>query len=182
MNPKNKKIFSNAGLTATMEDYLESIYILSKESEAVRVKDIANNLHVKMPTVTSMLKKLKEKGMINYERYEYIELTPKGSGCGKEINQRHQALSAFLTDILLIEPDRANNDACRMEHTISRTTLDRIVDFMGFVESCPRAGKDWLTCFNEFKKKRIREKRCLDQKDVHVFEHCPAIYDPGQSG
>jgi len=91
------------------------------------------------------------------------------------MDQRHRALSAFLTDILLVEHDQANDDACRMEHSISRITLDRIVDFMKFVESCPRSGNDWLTCFNEYKNKGRQNSRCLDQKDAHVFEHCPEI-------
>lgn len=56
MCPKNKKIFFKAGLTSTMENYGEMIYALSQKDEAVRFKDIANNLIVRMPTVTTMLK------------------------------------------------------------------------------------------------------------------------------
>ena len=173
MNSKNKKIFSNSGLTATMEDYLEGIVSLSKENEVVRVTDIAKKLQVKMPTVTSMLRKLDEKGMINYERYESIGLTPKGHKVGNEIERRHRALSAFLTGILRIKHDQADEDACRMEHSISRGTLDRIVDFMAFVENCPRTRNDWLACFNGFKKNNMKNNRCFDHKDDLIFAHCP---------
>ncbi len=175
MDPKNKKIFSNAGLTSTMEDYLEAIYRLSKENEVVRVKNIADCLHVKMPTVTSMLKKLKEKGMIGYEKYESVNLTRNGSDLGHEICVRHKALSTFLTDILLVENVQADEDACKMEHALSYTTLERIVDFMKFVESCPRAGNDWLTCFNEFKNSGKQNQGCMGEKEGHVFNHCPEI-------
>ncbi len=173
MDLKNKKLFSQTALTSTMEDYLETIYSLSNENEVVRVKDIANSMRVKMPTVTSMLKKLNQKGMIDHKRYESIELTPKGLKVGSEVDQRHRAISAFLTDILLIEHDQADQDACRMEHSISRSTLDRIVDFMTFVENCPRTGNDWLVCFSAFQKDHMKNSRCWGQKDDPIFENCP---------
>ena len=61
-----------------MEDYLEAIFTLSEEKRIVRVKDIAQRLGVKMPTVTNMLKTLGQQGFIDYEKYEYLELTKKG--------------------------------------------------------------------------------------------------------
>ena len=57
-------------ITPTMEDYLEAIFNLSKEKGAIRVRDIARKLDVKMPTVTNMLKTLSEGGLIDYEKYE----------------------------------------------------------------------------------------------------------------
>jgi DtxR family Mn-dependent transcriptional regulator len=165
MGPKNKKIFSKAGLTSTMEDYLETIYFLSQKHEVVRVKDIAENMGVRMPTVTSMLKKLNKKGMIAYERYETVELTPKGSDLGNEIDQRHRAISSFLTDILMIGRDQADQDACRIEHSISRITLKRLMDFMEFVGNCPRTANDWLTCFNGYKKNRRPSNECCVHKE-----------------
>jgi len=82
-------------LTATMEDYLKVIYHLSKEKRAVRVKDIAKKLGVKMPSVTSMLRTLGEKGMIDYEKYEYLELNTKGLDIAKEIDRRHHTIKNF---------------------------------------------------------------------------------------
>ena len=66
-------------ITPTMEDCLEALYNLSKEKSAVRVKDIANNLDVKMPTVNNMLKTPSKKGLIDYEKYVYLALTETGS-------------------------------------------------------------------------------------------------------
>ena len=74
-------------LTPAMEDYLEAIYNLDKEKRVVRVKDIAKTLGVKMPTVTNMLKTLSKRELIDYEKYEYLELTKKGHRIGKEINK-----------------------------------------------------------------------------------------------
>ncbi len=150
-------------LTPTMEDYLEAIYTLSQEKRVVRVKDIAKKLGVKMPTVTSMLKTLSDKGMIDHEKYEYLELTRKGSDIGRQIDHRHQLLKSFLIDILQINHDQADEDACKMEHAISPTTLERIVEFMEFIENCPRSGSDWLDLFNEYRRHEMPREKCLER-------------------
>ncbi|MEA1901135.1 MAG: metal-dependent transcriptional regulator [Thermodesulfobacteriota bacterium] len=82
---KNKDDISKKPLTPAMEDYLEAIFNLGKEKRVVRVKDIAKRLGVKMPTVTSMLNTLSKRELIDYEKYEYLELTKKGIDVGKEI-------------------------------------------------------------------------------------------------
>jgi len=172
--PMNDMDINNAfrkDLTPTMEDYLEAIYNLSQEKKAVRVKDIAKRLGVKMPTVTNMLKTLSERGMIDYEKYEYLELTGRGSDIGSEIDQRHQTLKAFLTDILQIDRDQADEDACKMEHSVSPTTLERMVEFMEFVEHCPRGGMDWLAYFDDYRKYGKSKELCLERMKKFVREY-----------
>ncbi|RLB14819.1 MAG: metal-dependent transcriptional regulator [Deltaproteobacteria bacterium] len=149
-------------LTSTMEDYLEAIVNLENEKKAVRVKDIAKRLGVRMPTVTSMLKTLRKAGLVNYEKYEYIQLTNRGKKVGKEIDRRHHALKKFLRDILGIDPDTADEEACKMEHAVSASTLNRFVEFMGFIESCPRAGKQWLEYFQEYRQHGRNKATCLE--------------------
>ncbi len=163
MNEKAANKVPGKDLTPTMEDYLEAIYNLSQEKRVVRVKDIAKRLGVKMPTVTNMLKTLSERGMIDYEKYEYLELTGKGSYIGSQIDQRHQTLKAFLSDILQIDRDQADEDACKMEHAVSPTTLERMVEFMEFVEDCPRGGMDWLAYFDEYRRHGKSRERCLER-------------------
>ena len=150
--PENTDNEPKKPLTPTMEDYLEAIFNLAKEKRVVRVRDIARKLGVKMPTVTNMLKTLSNKGLIDYEKYEYLELTGRGSDVGSDIDQRHQILRGFLTDILKIGFHQADDDACKMEHAVSPTTLERFVDFMKFIEDCPRGGADWLDYFDEYRK------------------------------
>lgn len=149
-------------LTPTMENYLETIFNLSNEKPAVRVKDIAKRLDVKMPTVTNMLKTLNERGFVNYERYEYLELTPKGARVGKDIDRRHQVLQRFLTDILGIDDETADEEACRMEHAVGSSTLDRFVAFMEFIDSCPRTGDNWLARFETFISQGRDKDKCLE--------------------
>lgn len=177
MNNKTINSISNKRLTPTMEDYLEAIYNLSQEKRIVRVKDIAERLGVKMPTVTSMLKTLSEKGMVDHEKYEYLELTGKGFDIGSEIDRRHQTLRKFLIDILQIDHDQADEDACKMEHAVSPATLERIVDFMEFIENCPRGGNDWLEHFNEYWKHGRQKDRCLERMKKFAHEYDAKIRD-----
>jgi len=168
---------SEDNLTPTMEDYLEAIYILSKEKRVVRVKDIAKRLEVKMPTVTGMLKTLSDKGMIDHEKYEYLELTGKGFHIGSQIDHRHQLLKSFLIDILQINHDQADEDACKMEHAVSPTTLERIVEFMAFIENCPRGGNEWLELFNEYRKYGAPREKCLERMKRFAHEYDAKIKD-----
>jgi len=171
MNDKDINSIGKKDLTPTMEDYLEAIYNLSQEKRVVRVKDIAKRLGVKMPSVTNMLKTLSEKGMIDYEKYEYLELTGRGSDIGSEIDQRHQTLKSFLTDILQIDNDQADEDACKMEHSVSPATLERIVEFMEFVEDCPRSGDDWLENFNVYRRHGKSNDKCLERMKKFAYEY-----------
>jgi DtxR family Mn-dependent transcriptional regulator len=138
-------------LTSVMEDYLEAIFDLDQEKRVVRVKDIARRMDVKMPTVSSMLKTLNDRGLVNYEKYEYVELTKNGAGVGKEMRRRHEILRKFLTEILTIDHDVADEEACKMEHALSDATLDSLTDFMEFIQTCPRAGESWLSLFEAYR-------------------------------
>ena len=154
-------------LTVAMEDYLEAIFDLDKTKKVVRVKDIAKQLNVKMPTVTSMLKTLRERNLVHYEKYEYVELTPEGEAVGKEIDRRHRILQRFLIEILRVKPVQADEEACKMEHAFSRETLDKLVDFMEFIQTCPRTGESWLDRFDEFRIHGRRPERC--RKETAAF-------------
>ncbi len=156
----NEKKEDEKPLTSVMEDYLETIFDLDKEKRVVRVKDIAKRMNVKMPTVSSMLKTLKNNGLIHYERYEYVELTKSGAAVGKEMRRRHEALRRFLTEILRIEGTVADEEACKMEHILSASTLATLTDFMEFVQICPRTGESWLRYFEEYRQQGCDPDKC----------------------
>ena len=161
MQNKDTNNISKKPLTPAMEDYLEAIFNLGKEKRVVRVKDIAKRLGVKMPTVTSMLKALSKRELIDYEKYEYLELTKKGLNVGREIHRRHHILRSFLTDILNVDLKKADEQACKMEHAVSTSTLDRFIEFMEFIQFCPRVGLDWLKYFDEYRLHGQEPDKCL---------------------
>ena len=141
----------------------EAIFELDEEKRVVRVKDIAKRMDVKMPTVTSMLKTLSDRGLVHYEKYEYVELTRDGADVGREMRRRHEILREFLTEILKIDFETADAEACKMEHTLSPETLDSLTDFVEFIRTCPRAGKSWLQYFEEFRRHGRRADKCLER-------------------
>ncbi|MGB9498902.1 MAG: metal-dependent transcriptional regulator [Dissulfuribacterales bacterium] len=117
-------------LTSNMEDYLEAIMTLQEEQKVARVRDIARQLKVKMPSVTGAVRNLAEKGLVNYERYSFVTLTEKGRKIAKEIISRHQLLYDFLTRVLLVDMEIAELDACRIEHAISPQTATKLKEFL----------------------------------------------------
>ena len=152
-------------LTSVMEDYLEAIFQLDEDKKVVRVKDIAKRMDVKMPSVSSMLKALNSRGLVNYEKYEYVELTKAGANIGKEMQRRHDILRQFLVKILMIDPEVADQEACSMEHALSTETLDRLVAYMNFIQSCPESGESWLQYFKEFVSDGRRPDACRLRKE-----------------
>ena len=147
-------------LTSVMEDYLEAIVELDQDKKVVRVKDIAKRMDVKMPTVSSMLKTLNGRGLVHYEKYEYVELTKAGENIGREMQRRHEILHKFLTEILKIDSAIADAEACKMEHALSSATLDSLTAFMTFIQSCPGAGESWLKYFEEFQLSGYQPDSC----------------------
>lgn len=123
-------------LTSNMEDYLEVILNLQQEQRVARVKDVAQRLNVKMPSVTGAMKGLAEKGLVNYERYSYLTLTAAGEKIAREIGERHKTFYSFLTEILKLDHNTAELDACRLEHATSRKTFLRIKDFTDNYKKC----------------------------------------------
>lgn len=117
-------------LSASSEDYIEAIYDLAlKGGGSVRSVDVANELGFSKASVARATKNLRAQGFINQEHYGVITLTPKGEEYGKRILQRHQVLRGFLIDILGVDKETANEEACMMEHTISQDTMDKWTDW-----------------------------------------------------
>ena len=117
-------------LTKSFEDYLETIYILEQERGAVRVKDIANNLGVKLPSVTEAVRKMAKAKLVEFERYGLIRLTKKGKGFAKRVYGKHKVLFDFLHNILGVSKAVSIRDACEIEHTLSNTTLKKLKQFI----------------------------------------------------
>lgn len=117
---------SNDELTSSYEDYIEAIYDLSLRSDgSVRSTDVANELGFSKASVARATKNLRESGYINQERYGEITLTKKGEEYGKRILHRHHILRSFLIEVLGVEKEKANEEACEMEHTISQDTMEK---------------------------------------------------------
>lgn len=133
----------NERLTSSLEDYIETIYLIISEKEAVRPKDIARRLNVSNASVTGALKTLAEKGMIKYAPYDIIALTDEGRTAAMDVLRRHELLKDFFIKVLNVHPDDADKAACVMEHGVSQDIIDRLAKFAEFMEICPRGGAEW---------------------------------------
>ena len=107
------------------EMYLETIYVLSLKSSAVRAIDVSEEMGYSKPSVSRGLSLLKDEGLIKKDESGYIKLTEAGSILAKRIYERHTVLSRLFMD-LGVEKKTATEDACRIEHYISDTTFDAI--------------------------------------------------------
>jgi DtxR family Mn-dependent transcriptional regulator len=147
--------------TASMEDYLEAIAILAEEGYPVKVTEIGKALGVKKPSVTSALTKLSEAGLLKHEKYGDVVLTAEGERIAQDVYWRHRTLRQFLVEILNVDPAVAEGDACRMEHVLSSTSLERLAKFIEFVLNCPRGEPEWLKGFNYYFERGERDEELL---------------------
>ena len=116
-------------MTNSLEDYLETIYLLVQANGHARVRDVAQALHVKMPSVIKAVLELKKLGFVRQEPYGAVELTETGTVAASEILGRHTLLKEFLL-LLKVGDETAEKDACSMEHFLSAETLARITEFV----------------------------------------------------
>lgn len=120
----------NISLSSNMEDYLETILILEQENGFARVKQIAKALDITKPSVSAALKKLESASLVKHDKYDLVGLTPQGTKIAEKIYKRHLILKQFLTEVLGVSETIAEQDACKIEHTISSETMNRLIRFV----------------------------------------------------
>lgn len=108
------------------ENYLETILNLEQKNGIVRSIDIANTLGYSKPSVSRAMNVLKKAGYIEQEAYGNIQLTDAGRQRASEVYDRHLLITQFLIKILDLNPEIAEQDACRIEHVISQETVIRM--------------------------------------------------------
>ncbi len=124
--------------TLTEENYLKAIYFLSQHSEkGVSTNAISESLETKPSTVTEMLRKLKEKGVLNYKKYQGAELTGEGKKVAIATVRKHRLWESFLVDKLNFGWDEVHEIAEQLEHIQSRKLTDRLEEFLGFPKYDP---------------------------------------------
>jgi DtxR family transcriptional regulator, Mn-dependent transcriptional regulator len=147
-------------LTPSLEDYLETIYrILQREPEA-RASEISDKMGVNRTSVTGAMRALRDRELVNYAPYGTITLTPEGKRLAGGVVRRHELLKEFMTSVLLAPEAEAEEAACQMEHFVTPGILERFVDFMEFMDACPRIGVDWKDTFERYRKTRTPCLQC----------------------
>jgi DtxR family transcriptional regulator, Mn-dependent transcriptional regulator len=147
-------------LSASLEDYIEAIYHIAYEKQVARSKDIAMRLDVSRASVTEALRALSQKGLINYSPYEAITMTEKGKKAAEDVIFRHNALKRFFIEVLSIDQTTAEDGACRIEHAAPPEIISRMINFIQFLQVCPRGGDDLIAGFANFHRSGKTDVNC----------------------
>lgn len=118
----------------TIEEYIETIYVLELKHGRAQTGMIAARMGVKPPSITEMLGKLEREGLISYESYTGATLTASGKAMARELMHTHKVI-ADLLEILGIDRTLAEADACQIEHHVSKETVARLEEFVKFARA-----------------------------------------------
>lgn len=125
-------------LSSSEEEYLEAIYTKQEGSARVATTgDLAACLGVRDASVTEMLKKLSEKGLVDYTPYRGATLTEAGCKIATKVKRKHRLLERFLVDICGIDTHESHKQACEIEHVISDKAIDTLSTQLGHPATCP---------------------------------------------
>ncbi len=125
-------------MTLSEENYLKAIYHISDTCEGgISTNAIAEKMNTKASSVTDMIKKLSEKGLVNYKRYKGSELTAEGKLIATNIIRKHRLWEVFLVEKLNFTWDEVHDVAEQLEHIKSEKLIDQLDEFLGFPKRDP---------------------------------------------
>ena len=117
-------------ISPSLEDYLEAIYFLQEKNKDVRVTDLACQLNISKPSVNRAINNLKKTGYVEHENYGLLKLTQSGFVFAKDIAIRHATLKKFLCNLLGVDKNIAEIEACNLEHSMSNDTIIKLQDYL----------------------------------------------------
>lgn len=118
-------------LTRSVEDYLKAIYRLSESGQPAATSDIAHRLDLTAPSVSAMVKRLAEQGLLQHHPYKGVSLTAPGRRAALRTIRRHRVLESYLVAHLGYDWDTVHEEAERLEHAVSDTLIDRMAGALG---------------------------------------------------
>ena len=121
----------------SVEEYLEAIYSINEKGRQAKNQDLSEKLKVSPPSVTQMIQRLAEEGLVDYEPYKGAALTGKGMALAQKVVRKHRLLERFLYDYLKLPFEKVHDEACRMEHSISDETTMALCKALDNPELCP---------------------------------------------
>jgi DtxR family Mn-dependent transcriptional regulator len=129
------KRFNEKEVSHSMAHYLQAIASLKREKGYARVGDVADRLGVSKSGVTSMLRSLQARGLVDHERYGCVELTAGGWRCAERTQSNRKVLSVFFSDVLGLPEDVADVDSCMIEHLVSSQAMVRLLQLTSLLQS-----------------------------------------------
>jgi DtxR family Mn-dependent transcriptional regulator len=145
----NKRIVSTSKITVALETYLETIADLQEEVGPVMPSVLAERIGCKRSSVTSALKRLVELGLINYQPYKPVTLSEKGFKMVEKLTKYHNTIAEFFVRILQLPEDFAEEEACKLEHSVSKKVIDKMKSFLDYEERYPNRDKSFKDFLKE---------------------------------
>ena len=121
-------------ISPSQEQYVEAIAELLTRDKVCSVSDIATQVQVSRPAVSRAVRELSEQDLVTHKAYGYVDLTEKGRMIADKLTIRHEALYAFLKDVLHFDEDWADQEACRLEHQLDDYFVERLQVLSQLVE------------------------------------------------
>jgi DtxR family Mn-dependent transcriptional regulator len=161
-------------MTTSEENYLKVIYHLSLVSpKGVNTNAIAGTMETKASSVTDMLKKLAEKDLVSYQKYQGVTLTDKGFHLAKMIVRKHRLWEVFLVEKLHFSWDEVHEIAEELEHIKSESLINKLDSFLGFPDFDPH-GDPIPNANGEIKK---MNKLLLSEVELNKEYRCIGVKD-----
>jgi Mn-dependent DtxR family transcriptional regulator len=117
-------------LSASHEHYLRAIWEVRTEQGYARLVDVARKLAVAPPTLSVGMRALVARGLVTHDDHRFLLLTPAGEKVARQVHHRFAVMHVFLRDVLGIPEEAALAEACLLEHGVSPTTTERLLDLM----------------------------------------------------
>jgi DtxR family Mn-dependent transcriptional regulator len=118
-------------ITRSVEDYLKAIYLLQAKGQPATTSDIAELLELSAPSVSGMIKRLSDQGLIEHAPYKGVVLTASGRGVALKMLRRHRVIEAYLVGFLGYSWDTVHDEAERLEHAVSEVLIERMATALG---------------------------------------------------
>jgi DtxR family Mn-dependent transcriptional regulator len=149
----------SSNVTPGLQEYLTSIYRLKKSGKKeIRIRDLAKERNVRLPSVTGAMKKLAKMNLVRYNRYGSVDLTEDGERIAEVLDRIERDFYLFLVDFLGVPEEKAREEACRVEHGINMDTAKRLVALMDYLSKC--LPEEERRKIKEYIERRIEESQC----------------------
>jgi DtxR family transcriptional regulator, Mn-dependent transcriptional regulator len=151
-------------LSQEAEEYIETIYKLQNRNGMAKTKELAETMHVVPGSITNTIERLESHGLVTHEPYRGVKLTREGEKIALNIIRKHRLAERLLTDVLKAEWSTVHEDACKLEHALTKNLTDLLDERLGHPKFCPH-GNPIPT-----KNGVVEEQTCIDLTEATLGE------------
>lgn len=174
------KEFEQNEITHSIAHHLMAVDALINSQGYSRVTDVARYLNITKGSTSITLKHLKERGFIEEDSNRFIHLTEKGIRTVRGVIAKRHIIIKFLCDVLRVDPEQAEIDACKIEHLVSTKSGEQLLHFVQFILSGEKRANVFLKTFWDYQHAPGDAESCNLCDDVCLFVEICETAQPGQ--